>query len=114
MKVTPALAARQIAAARAARVVPFGGDRLAFTSETGVVRPVRIETVETWEDYCFICSRCTDHAGEHYDVAEYVQTYTSERVHDGVRYIHTSTYVSRAEGPGMPWEEVEKLINAAR
>lgn len=97
MTVTPKIAARQIVAARAERA-----NRPVFTSQTGVVRPQRVRVVETWEDYCFICSRCTDHAGEHYDVAEYVRQFVSERVIDGVKYVHTSTYVDRAEGPGMP------------
>jgi hypothetical protein len=41
MNVTPNTLVSQVAAARAARVVPFGGDRLAFTSQTGVTRVVR-------------------------------------------------------------------------
>lgn len=74
MTVTPATVARQIATARAARVVPFGGDRLAFRSETGVVRPERKPEVPVWieeaDPHCFVCGRHTDHWGEHDDMVE--------------------------------------------
>lgn len=75
MNVTPNTLVSQVARARAARVVPFGGDRLAFTSETGVVRPAPREVVltlaEMEEDpHCFVCGRHTDHWGEHDDMVE--------------------------------------------
>jgi hypothetical protein len=75
MNVTPNTLVSQVAAARAARVVPFGGDRLAFTSQTGVVRPER-DPQTGWtgivEDdaHCFVCSRHTDHFAEHDDLVE--------------------------------------------
>lgn len=74
MNVTPNTLVSQVAAARAARVVPFGGDRLAFTSQTGVVRPVRVESVPAWADehepHCFVCGRHTDHFAEHDNLVE--------------------------------------------
>lgn len=112
MNVTPATMVRQINAARAA--VPFGGDRLAYSTKTGDVR--KPERVEIWDDYCFICSRATDHMGEHYDVAE-VSTQRTETFlsSDGKRlYVTHTTRTKRAEGPGMPWEEMEKRINWTR
>lgn len=45
----------------------------AYTTETGVLSPaqrdrlVRAEQALCTEDYCFVCSRATDHFGEHSD-----------------------------------------------
>jgi hypothetical protein len=74
MNVTPNTLVSQVARARAERVVPFGGDRLAFTSQTGVVRvvPQNIEP-NVWDvddAHCFVCSRHTDHFAEHDDLVE--------------------------------------------
>lgn len=79
MNVTPKNMARQITVAaqqrvereRVARVAPR--TRLAFRSETGVVRPVRPEIAPTMAEmeedpFCFVCGRNTDHWGEHDDM----------------------------------------------
>lgn len=102
MNVTPKIVARQIIFARAQE-----SKRPAFTSETGVVRPERPvkvrETVEVWEDFCFVCGRPTDHIGEHEDMegVTYVSR-TEEYVTDnGVRWVtHTAyTYPPNWNGP---------------
>ena len=124
MATTPRTLARQIRNARNAQAnVIVAGSRHAFTSETGVVRPERIQTpnartkrIETWEDYCFICGRCTDHTSEHYDVAEYSEQSTRES-YDPERdtlYIMHESSVSRAEGPGLSDEFYLNMINAWR
>lgn len=77
-------------------------------------RPARtIE--ETWEDYCFICSRATDHVGEHLSMVEVVGQYVSERLDEesNVLYRHTTTYVDRAEGP-IEREQAEMLAEHER
>jgi hypothetical protein len=79
MNATPRTAARQITVAAAQRaeqqrIARMGGTRLAFTSQTGVVRPVRPERVVPVGDvddaHCFICGRHTDHFAEHDDMVE--------------------------------------------
>lgn len=67
MNVTPKTAARQIVLARAERAA-----KPVYTSETGVVRPVRVEAAPIVEDdpHCFVCGRHTDHFAEHDDMVE--------------------------------------------
>lgn len=73
MSVTPNTLVAQVAKARRVNVVPFGGDRLAFTSSTGVVRPQPKPyprhtfsgysdecACEKWAD-CYYCGACADH-----------------------------------------------------
>lgn len=74
MNVTPKVHAQQVrrAAERKSAVV-HDVRRLAFTSETGVIRPQRPEPEpEPVEDdpFCFVCGRCTDHFAEHDDLVE--------------------------------------------
>jgi hypothetical protein len=75
MNASPATFAQQVAKARKANTVPFGGDVLAYRSQTGVQRPVRPEPVApvlAVEDdpHCFVCGRHTDHFAEHDDLVE--------------------------------------------
>jgi hypothetical protein len=78
MTVTPKTMVRQIRVAQEfnaeqARIRKMSERRLAFTSETGVERPVRVEVwdnVEEDDPHCFICSRHTDHFAEHDDMVE--------------------------------------------
>lgn len=75
MVATPKTLARQIRAARVAREsAPVRSIvRLAFTSETGVVRPepvVSDEPVDEPDPHCFVCHRHTDHWGEHDDMVD--------------------------------------------
>lgn len=45
--------------------------RLAFTSETGVIRSQPVAPVEDEADpHCFVCGRHTDHFAEHDDLVE--------------------------------------------
>lgn len=76
MTVTPKNMARQITVARevreerarVARVAPRV--RLAYTSETGAVRPEPVVAVVEDEAHCFVCGRHTDHFAEHDDMVE--------------------------------------------
>jgi hypothetical protein len=73
MNVTPKTMVAQIAAARA--VVPFGGDRLAYSTRTGDAPRVYTEAfapvVEDEHDpHCFVCGRHTNHFAEHDDMVE--------------------------------------------
>lgn len=76
MNATPKTMARNIRAARTqrAQVVPATILRLAFTSETGVIRPERKEVapvgMDEHEPHCFVCGRHTDHFAEHDDMVE--------------------------------------------
>lgn len=72
MSVSPATFAQQVAKARKANSVPFGGDRLAYRSQTGVERPAPKPLArpahtlrgysdecacEKWAD-CYYCGTC--------------------------------------------------------
>jgi len=100
MTATPATMVRQIAAAKAA--VIDRGQRPVYTTTTG--DPIKVETVTQYEEYCFICSRCTDHAGEdHTDrdgnyIPQREETYTTRGYsNDGrVYFITHHAYVYRA------------------
>jgi hypothetical protein len=76
MNVTPKTMARQITAAqaerveRARRVRVAPQVRLAFRSETGVVRPEPVMAVVEDDAHCFICGRHTDHFAEHDNLVE--------------------------------------------
>lgn len=102
MSITPQTMARQMTVARQQRterarlahVAP--NIRLAFTSETGVQRPKPpAETVEIFDDYCFVCSRCTDHLGEHDDIDDVKYEQDTERYFDEERNIWFVTHTSR-------------------
>lgn len=80
MQITPKTMARQIHVAEAQRVERARvarvatRTRLAFTSETGVVRPQRKDEhygiVVEDDPHCFVCGRHTDHFAEHDDMVE--------------------------------------------
>ncbi len=75
----PIVAAQQIRAAKIAREAAALAPRVAYSTKTGdaprVERP-ELEQPAYVEEYCFVCSRPTDHVGEHDEfvargVAEY-------------------------------------------
>lgn len=70
MNATPATLVRQIDTARRVnrRVT---GDVLVYRTQSGVTSLVpRLGEVEEHEPHCFVCSRHTDHWGEHDDMVE--------------------------------------------
>ena len=71
MTASPTLAARQI---KTAQVERASRPRVAYSTRTGdSPRPaLRSQSWAAWDDeeYCFVCSRCTDHVGEHDDLIE--------------------------------------------
>ena len=74
MNITPAVAARQIVAARVERATQYAGDRLAYSTRTGDAPRVWVETtpmgMDDHEPHCFVCGRHTDHFAEHDDMVE--------------------------------------------
>ena len=54
-----------------------------------------------YEDFCFICSRATDHAGEHGDVVEVSTYYVTEEFDATANIIRRwhASYTRQAEGP---------------
>lgn len=103
MTVTPNTMVAQIVAARSAN--GFKGDTLAYSTSTGDAVKVWHETHEIWDEFCFICGRCTDHSGEHTDrveVSEYVLRTWDEMSKDGRTMLHFKEHSIRtfeAEGP---------------
>lgn len=99
MNASPATMVQQITAARARNVRPV------YSTSTGDAPKVYTEVL--WDDYCFICSRATDHAGEpHTDrdgnvIPQQDEVWTDEWTKPGpgntvIRYVEHNTRVHRA------------------
>ncbi len=99
MTASPATLAKQITTARARNITPV------YSTSTGDAPKVYTEVL--WDDFCFICSRATDHAGEdHSDamgnpIPQRDACWTDEWTKPGpgntiIRYVEHNTRVHRA------------------